>query len=132
MTKKNNIIIIGSGLGGLQSGVILSRKGYKVLVLEQNYQVGGSLQTFKRRGCTFSTGMHYIGSLDEGQTLNKIFKYFNLFDGIEYKRLDEKGIEYLYKSKLNWRRLNLLRKKATPGQLKIILRVNPELLEYFV
>jgi len=93
VTKKYNIIIIGSGLGGLQSGVILSRKGYKVLVLEQNYQVGGSLQTFKRRGCTFSTGMHYIGSLDEGQALNKIFKYFNLFDGIEYKRLDEKGFD---------------------------------------
>ena len=93
MTKKYDIIIIGSGLGGLQSGVILSRKGYKVLVLEKNHQIGGSLQTFKRKGCTFSTGMHYIGSLDEGQALNKIFKYFNLFDGIEYKRLDETGFD---------------------------------------
>jgi len=88
-----DIIIIGSGIGGLQSGVILSRKGYKVLVLEQNHQIGGSLQTFKRKGCKFSTGMHYIGSLDEGQALNKIFKYFNLFDGIEYERLDETGFD---------------------------------------
>lgn len=93
MTNKYDIIIIGSGLGGLQSGVILSRKGYKVLVLEQNRQIGGSLQTFKRKGCTFSTGMHYIGSLDEGQVLNKIFKYFNLLDGIQYKRLDNKGFD---------------------------------------
>lgn len=93
VTEKYDIIIIGSGLGGLQSGVILSRKGYKVLVLEKNHQIGGSLQTFNRKGCTFSTGMHYIGSLDEGQTLNKIFKYFNLFDGIEYKRLDETGFD---------------------------------------
>lgn len=93
MKKKNDIIIIGSGLGGLQSGVILSRKGYKVLVLEKNRQIGGSLQTFKLKGCTFSTGMHYIGNLDEGQTLNKIFKYFNLFDGIEYKRLNSNGFD---------------------------------------
>ena len=80
-------------MGGLQSGVVLSRKGYKVLVLEQNNQIGGSLQSFKRKGCTFSTGMHYIGSLDEGQALHKIFKYFNLFDGIEYKRLDKTGFD---------------------------------------
>ena len=93
MTEKYDIIIIGSGLGGLQSGVILSRKGYKVLVLEQNHQIGGSLQSFKRKGCTFSTGMHYIGNLDDGQALHKIFNYFNLLDGIEYKRLDETGFD---------------------------------------
>ncbi len=93
MTEKYDIIIIGSGLGGLQSGVILSKKGYKVLVLEKNHQIGGSLQVFKRKGCTFSTGIHYIGNLDEGQTLNKIFKYFNLFDKIEYKRLNSTGFD---------------------------------------
>jgi phytoene dehydrogenase-like protein len=89
LDKKYDIIIIGSGLGGLLSGVILSKKGFKVLVLEKNHQIGGSLQSFKNNGCNFSTGMHYMGSLDEGQTLNKIFKYFKLFDGIKYKRLDE-------------------------------------------
>lgn len=93
MTEKYDIIIIGSGLGGLQCGVILSKKEYKVLILEQNHQIGGSLQAFRRSGCTFSTGMHYIGNLDEGQAMNKIFKYFNLFDGIEYKRLNADGFD---------------------------------------
>ncbi len=93
MDNKYDIIIVGSGLGGLQCGVILSRKGYKVLVLEKNSQIGGSLQTFNRKGCTFSTGMHYIGGLDKGQPLNNIFKYFNLFDGIDYKRLDDEGFD---------------------------------------
>lgn len=93
MAKKYDIIIIGSGLGGLQSGVILSRKGYKVLILEKNHQIGGALQTFKRNGCEFSTGVHYIGNLDKGQTLNKVFKYLNLFDGIEYKMLDKTGFD---------------------------------------
>jgi len=89
LIKPNNTIIIGSGLGGLICGVILSRKGYKVTVLEKNRQIGGSLQSFIYKGHDFSTGMHYVGSLDEGQTLNSIFKYLNLFDGISYKRLDE-------------------------------------------
>lgn len=93
MADKKQIIIIGSGLGGLLCGVILSRKGYKVTVLEKNHQIGGSLQSFSRNGCDFSTGLHYVGSLDKGQTLYKVFNYFNLFDGIEYKRLNEDGFD---------------------------------------
>ena len=34
-----DVIIIGSGLGGLSCGSLLSKRGYKVLVLEQHYQV---------------------------------------------------------------------------------------------
>ncbi len=93
MTNKFDIVIIGAGLGGLQSGVILSKKGFKVCVLEKNKVIGGTLQTFPRKGCDFSTGMHYIGSLDKGQMLHRIFKYFNLFDGIEYKKLDDDAFE---------------------------------------
>lgn len=88
-----DIIILGSGLAGLQCGVILGRYGYKVLVLEKNNHIGGTLQTFLHKGIHFSTGMHYIGSLDEGQVLNRIFRYFNLFDGIAYHRMDENGFE---------------------------------------
>lgn len=93
MNKKYDIIIVGSGLGGLLSAVLLSRKGFKVLVIEKNHQLGGALQSFNHNGRNFSTGIHYMGNLDEGQTLNKIFKYFNLFDGISYKRLDEDGFD---------------------------------------
>ena len=42
MCKK--VIIIGSGLGGLSTGVILAKNGYRVTVLEQATQVGGCLQ----------------------------------------------------------------------------------------
>ena len=39
--SKYDIIIIGSGLGGLQCGYILSKRGYKVLILERQAQPGG-------------------------------------------------------------------------------------------
>lgn len=93
MLNTYDILIIGAGLGGLQTGAILSRKGFKVAVLEKNHVIGGTLQTFQSKGCDFSTGMHYIGSLDEGQILHRFFKYLNLFDDIEYKRLDQKAFE---------------------------------------
>ncbi len=41
---KYDILIIGSGLGGLTCGSILSKEGYKVCILEQNPIIGGCLQ----------------------------------------------------------------------------------------
>lgn len=39
--SKYDIIIIGSGLGGLECGAILSKEGYHVCVLEKNELFGG-------------------------------------------------------------------------------------------
>jgi len=36
-----DIIIIGSGMGGLATAAILSKEGQKVLVLERHYTAGG-------------------------------------------------------------------------------------------
>jgi len=85
---KYDVIIIGSGLGGLECGYILSKKGYKVCILEQNAQIGGCLQTFTRGGTVFDTGFHYVGGLDEGQSLNRLFSYFDLID-LPWHKLDE-------------------------------------------
>jgi all-trans-retinol 13,14-reductase len=95
-----DVVIIGSGLGGLQCAYILSREGLRVCVLEKNQQLGGCLQTFTRKGSIFDTGMHYIGSMDEGQVLNKFFKYFGLTGKLKLKKLDESGYEIIrYKGK---------------------------------
>ena len=56
-------IIIGSGLGGLSTSVILAKNGYDVTILEQASQIGGCLQCFQRDGVKFETGMHFIGRL---------------------------------------------------------------------
>jgi all-trans-retinol 13,14-reductase len=81
-------IIIGSGLGGLECGFILAKHGYEVTVLEQDKHIGGCLQTFHRNGLAFDTGFHYLGGLDEGQSLRPLFEYFGLMD-LPWKRLDE-------------------------------------------
>ena len=80
-------VIIGSGLGGLACGVILSRNGYEVTVLEQGLQPGGCLQCFSRRGVRFETGMHFIGSADEGQVLRRLLNYLGVLDKVELSRL---------------------------------------------
>lgn len=88
-----DIVIIGSGLGGLECAYFLSREGYKVCVLEKNRQLGGSLQIFVRDKVIFDTGVHYIGGLDEGQNLNQSFKYFNIMDKLNLQKMDENGFD---------------------------------------
>jgi all-trans-retinol 13,14-reductase len=90
---KYDVVIIGSGLGGLQCAYILSREGYNVCVLEKNSKLGGCLQTFVRNNTVFDTGMHYIGSMDKGQPLDVFFNYFNLSERLKLKRLDEEGYD---------------------------------------
>lgn len=85
-------IIIGSGLGGLACGYILAKNGMKVCVLERNAQEGGCLQSFRRNGVVFDTGFHYVGGLDEGQPLYRLFRYFGLLD-LPWQRMDEAAFD---------------------------------------
>lgn len=78
--ERNRCVIIGSGLGGLACGVLLSRAGYHVDIYEQGAQPGGSLQCFYRDGAKFETGMHFIGSALPGETLYKYLTLLNLTD----------------------------------------------------
>ncbi len=93
---KFDIIVIGSGLGGLECGAMLSKEGFNVCVLEKHSVIGGCLQSFHRRGQILDTGIHYVGSLDEGGILRQYFKYFGIWDRLKMKRLDENGFDVIY------------------------------------
>jgi all-trans-retinol 13,14-reductase len=90
-----DVVIIGSGLGGLLCGNILSKEGYNVCIVEKNHKLGGSLQTFGRKGSIFNTGLNYTESLDDGQVLNRYFKYFGLLPKLKLRRLDAEGFEII-------------------------------------
>lgn len=88
MKKKYDVVIIGSGLGGLVSANILAKEGYSVCVLEKNNQYGGNLQIFVRDKSIFDTGVHYVGGLSQGQNLYKYFKYLGIMDELKLKKMD--------------------------------------------
>lgn len=88
-----DLVIIGSGLGGLLSAVLLAKEGMSVAVIEQNKQVGGCLQTFAFEKKVFDSCVHYIGALDEGQSQHKIFNYTGITSELELKKLDVDGFD---------------------------------------
>lgn len=80
-----DVIVIGSGIGGLACAGLLSRVGQRCLVLEQHYIAGGCTHAFEEHGYEFDTGLHYVGNIEKRQ------KYFNLLtndgDRIEWDRM---------------------------------------------
>ena len=50
LNEKWDAIVVGSGIGGLTTAVILSKVGKKVLVLEQHDQAGGCCHTYIDKG----------------------------------------------------------------------------------
>ncbi len=93
--EKYDIVIIGSGLGGLLCGNILALEGHKVCVLEKHHQIGGNLQTFKRDGCIFDTGMHYVGCLNKGEIIYQLYSYLNILGRIDLQKLDIDGFDII-------------------------------------
>jgi len=89
---KYDVIIIGTGFGGLVCGHILSKHGKNVLLLERQAQPGGCIQSYPRDGLAFDTGLHYVGGLAEGQTMHHIFDMLGLMQ-LPWHRLDPKGFD---------------------------------------
>ena len=50
INDKYDVVVVGSGLGGLTGANYLSKNGHKVLLLEHHYQFGGLATWFKRKG----------------------------------------------------------------------------------
>ena len=86
--KNFDVLIIGSGMGGLVAGNILSREGYMVCVIEKNKQIGGCLQIYVRDKVIFDSGVHYLGGLDKGQNLCQIFRWLGLMDKLRLEKMD--------------------------------------------
>ncbi|MGD9874080.1 MAG: phytoene desaturase family protein [Kiritimatiellia bacterium] len=56
MSGKKNVVVIGSGLGGLSAAISLAQKGYAVSIYEKNDRIGGKLNVMSKQGYTFDMG----------------------------------------------------------------------------
>ncbi len=91
-----DVLVVGSGMGGLSSALLLAREGFKVCVVEQHYRPGGCLHRFFRKRIPFDTGMHYLGGIDEGGTLNQYLKFLGVRDRLSFHHLDPDGFDRLH------------------------------------
>ena len=77
--KKNSVVVIGAGIGGMSAAIMLANNGFKVTILEKNSSVGGKLNQLQAEGFTFDLGPSIF-------TLPHIFRPIFESDG---KRLED-------------------------------------------
>lgn len=82
---KKQALIIGSGLGGLATGLRLSTKGYKVTILEKHSRAGGRLNRIEQDGFTFDMGPSFFSMSYE---FDELFRYCGIDNPLIYEELD--------------------------------------------
>ena len=70
-----DVVVVGSGMGGLTTAAILSDLGQRVLVLEQHYLPGGFTHAFSHKGWVWDVGVHAIGEVTEHTASGRLLKH---------------------------------------------------------
>ena len=86
-----DVIVIGSGIGGLGAAALLAKMGRKVCVLEQHYTAGGFTHSYAREGFEWDVGVHYIGDVHKPHGMLR-----RLFDVITDGRLQWAPMDPVY------------------------------------
>ena len=90
---KVDVVIVGSGISGLTAGLLLSKKGRKVAVVERQAEFGGALRQFRRNRIAYDVGFHYTGCLGQGELLDLLWGYCGVRGEIPVIPLSDEGYD---------------------------------------
>jgi phytoene dehydrogenase-like protein len=83
-----DVIIIGSGMGGLIAGNALARMGHSVLMVEKHTIPGGYTTNFERKDYRFEVSTHLLNGCEPGGAIYEILEHIDAQDEVEFIKLD--------------------------------------------
>lgn len=90
---RSRYVVIGGGLSGASSAILLAQAGHQVTLVEQAPQLAPLLRGFRRRGTLFDTGFHYTGGLEQGGLLQRLFTRLGIAEELETYPLASEGYD---------------------------------------
>ncbi|HLM75181.1 MAG TPA: NAD(P)/FAD-dependent oxidoreductase [Polyangiaceae bacterium] len=91
--RRFDVIVIGSGIGGLTAALSALSRGASVLVIEAAKELGGYTNPFRRGPYSFDPGLHYIGECGPGQAFTRILEELGV--QIRFRELSPDGFDRL-------------------------------------
>ncbi|MBR8834936.1 MAG: FAD-dependent oxidoreductase [Stigonema ocellatum SAG 48.90 = DSM 106950] len=90
--QDSDVIVIGSGIGGLTAAALLARYGKRVIVCESHTIAGGAAHSFRRRGFEFDSGPSFYCGLTERESLNPVKQVLHVLgESLKAVRYDPLG-----------------------------------------
>lgn len=86
--REFDVVVIGSGISGLTTALIMAKAGKKVAVLERDQAIAPLIRPYMRENCRFSPGLHFSGWIGEGGILQSYLRHLNVADGVEMTESD--------------------------------------------
>ena len=82
MNQETDIVVIGSGIGGLCCAGLLAKYGHKVLICESHSIAGGAAHSFSRQGYNFDSGPSLFSGMSVRPSTNPLA---HVLDALEEK-----------------------------------------------
>lgn len=82
-----DLVVVGSGLGGLTAAALCAKAGRSVLVVERHDRPGGYAHSFQLGPCTFDAAVHLVGGC-EGGLIDRLLRSLGIRDLCTFVRAE--------------------------------------------
>jgi all-trans-retinol 13,14-reductase len=90
---KYDYIVIGAGVSGLVSALVLAKNGRSVALVEKAASAGPLLSGFLRNGIFYDTGFHHAGGFGDGEAGGVFLRYLGLSSSLSKDPCNPQGFD---------------------------------------
>jgi len=98
--NEHDVIVIGSGIGGLTAAALLAKRGLKVAVFEQHFMAGGFCTSWEssarvngtRYKYIFDVGVHDVSGLGMFGPVRNLMRQLDIEEEVDWKRMDHEYV----------------------------------------
>jgi all-trans-retinol 13,14-reductase len=91
-----DIIVVGAGVTGLASAVLMAQHGRKVVLVEQARTTGPLIRRFRRGDAWCDAGLHYSGGLGPGRSVDVLMGYLGMPGRLRSRPMDPQAFDRLW------------------------------------